>query len=739
MSDYNLPFSGDQTAEYLAKARDFSGVPLDDGLYAGSKTFTAYDQYVNDTGALFKLNPSVALGYAINVPLYPDAKNDPNLIPYSNFESASTEAIDEFNDVTVPQAISNFEDDAAQAIRNAGGVPLGDGQWGAGKTYTAYNEYLVFNGVPYKPLNVPYTTQGADPTQLPDLGSVQPFSNISREEIGSLSGVIFSTLADVNSEVSTGGAITLSIGDNINVLDYATGNNSGTLFFRVVAAGTGVHDGGQYIDLPAPGLQLKQNFKLPVSVKAYGAKGGGADDSVPFQMAINRSEEAICIPYDTYLLKNVNMRDNQEIISYGATITPLDNTSTAIVCNLKSDWAITGYITFKGHRLATSDHVDTGEVGLHFTGARGGKMENAIFKSFKGTGLVRDAGLVGYFGDQAQFSNIMLKDNILGAYHGQQFDSFSNLNVVGNDMGFISYGGNLNWHGGSVTDNIDGFKIVEGGNNAHGILVGVHIAHNLNRNIWIDKTLLGFTFLGCHLAGNAAGAPEGERGIIQITNSGGINFIGGRYACFVENTNDGTGGTNYFKNVHTGGYQEFNVYDPSPSGVALGGRAIDVSITGTTGQLLNGTLGSINEVAPLYFGVQRLKTEPQAIVSYDVMTWPDVIIHGDIKNKTPAMTPGIYEVGEYGGSLFKIEVDTVIRGTTLTSALIEIHVDGQIVNLQYGIDSGSAAGKEGRRFNFAITVYSNTDIKMKAIASGTDLEHAGGPYDSSLNITLLNK
>ena len=89
MPDYNLPYTGPETAEYLAKARDFSGVPLDDGLYAGSKTYTAYDEYLNDTGALFKLNPSVALGYAINVPLYPNAKDDPNLIPYISYESTA--------------------------------------------------------------------------------------------------------------------------------------------------------------------------------------------------------------------------------------------------------------------------------------------------------------------------------------------------------------------------------------------------------------------------------------------------------------------------------------------------------------------------------------------------------------------------------------------------------------------------------------------------------------------------
>ncbi len=233
MADYNLPYSGDETAEYLAKARDFSGEPLGDGLYAGSKTYTAYDQYLNDTGALFKLNPSVALGYAINVSLYPDAKDDPNLIPYSNFESASTEAIEQFEQDGV-EAIAEFESDAATAIRNAGGVPLGDGQWGAGKTYTAYNEYLVFNGVPYKPLNIPYTTQGADPTQSPDLENVQPWSNFNDGAV-----IAFANTGDMQSGVDVlGNSIQFKVGQEIS---------SGMSKWRVINSAVGLPlSGGLY-------------------------------------------------------------------------------------------------------------------------------------------------------------------------------------------------------------------------------------------------------------------------------------------------------------------------------------------------------------------------------------------------------------------------------------------------------------------------------------------------------------
>lgn len=91
------------------------------------------------------------------------------------------------------------------------------------------------------------------------------------------SGVEFETIDDIDDENSIGGKVSLLIGDSVVALDYATGNNSGLLFFKVVAAGTGVDDGGKYIDLPTLGLQLEQNMKLTPHVADWGAKGNAVD------------------------------------------------------------------------------------------------------------------------------------------------------------------------------------------------------------------------------------------------------------------------------------------------------------------------------------------------------------------------------------------------------------------------------------------------------------------------------
>ena len=70
--------------------------------------------------------------------------------------------------------IDSSQSQVNTAIQDSLNTPLGDGQWGIGKTFTAYNQYLVYDKTYYKPLVVPYTTQGADPTAIPDNTNVSP-------------------------------------------------------------------------------------------------------------------------------------------------------------------------------------------------------------------------------------------------------------------------------------------------------------------------------------------------------------------------------------------------------------------------------------------------------------------------------------------------------------------------------------------------------------------------------------
>jgi len=78
------------------------------------------------------------------------------------------------------RTISGINQDADNAISNAGGVPLGDGQYVLpDKTYTAFNQFLVQNGISYKPLTISHTTDIATYPNAADDPDLQPWQNLS--------------------------------------------------------------------------------------------------------------------------------------------------------------------------------------------------------------------------------------------------------------------------------------------------------------------------------------------------------------------------------------------------------------------------------------------------------------------------------------------------------------------------------------------------------------------------------
>lgn len=114
---------------------------------------------------------------------------------------------------------------------------------------------------------------------LQDKNGTQIFGGVSVDELVGLGALIndlsqshhFETVGDaVNSTID------LPINKTVVVADYAPGNKSGVLYFKVVAGGTGVADGGRYIDLPNIGKQLQQNLEAPFNIKSWGASANSS-------------------------------------------------------------------------------------------------------------------------------------------------------------------------------------------------------------------------------------------------------------------------------------------------------------------------------------------------------------------------------------------------------------------------------------------------------------------------------
>lgn len=159
------------------------------------------------------------------------------------------------------------------------------------------------------PITIP-----ADPSSDDGWALVNALTSAS---VGGLVSYTSNSVADMVLGVALNQSVQPSIGQSWVVLDYYGGlapSASGILFFKVVPDGTGTPDGGKIIQ--GSGVQFEQNLKIPVSIKAFGAKGDNLNDDNPsVQAAIDYTTE-VYAPRGDYLLHSpVNYRTQSTIFS----------------------------------------------------------------------------------------------------------------------------------------------------------------------------------------------------------------------------------------------------------------------------------------------------------------------------------------------------------------------------------------------------------------------------------------
>ncbi len=128
------------------------------------------------------------------------------------------------------------------------------------------------------------------------------------------------------------------LGSSVVVDDYyglPELNNSGVLFFKVVAAGTGVADGGKYIDIDST-RQLEQNLKRPYDPRSWGAYGNSdinkiTEDTIGIHGAVAYGSTHIGDGY--YYMDSTLVVDSKQTITSaaGATIDYRGATGAAVV------------------------------------------------------------------------------------------------------------------------------------------------------------------------------------------------------------------------------------------------------------------------------------------------------------------------------------------------------------------------------------------------------------------------
>lgn len=216
----------------------------------------------------------------------------------------------------VPSAGSITKVLARESLRRSyaeAGYNLVDGSFEAGGTLVNANDVLLQERIG-KAFSGPAGTVAAGTN--PASGGFVDVSNRLQRHFDSVS----SAVADAY----------LVVGNKVVVDNYHTNGNSGVLFFNVVAAGTGVADGGKYINT-ANGLQLMQNIRLPMSPSAWGAKADGTNDSVAINKMISYFKSMLPTPpaNKNYDAKGKGLDFSGRTYSLGATVdfSGIDNLS----------------------------------------------------------------------------------------------------------------------------------------------------------------------------------------------------------------------------------------------------------------------------------------------------------------------------------------------------------------------------------------------------------------------------
>lgn len=138
-----------------------------------------------------------------------DAKHDVNDI--EKFANSFDKDTNQF----ISQYVSRLPENNGKTVKTISGItnevyskiimtPLtSDGQWLSGESFDQYNQYMVYNGTPYKPkysTTLPYLS-----TTTPDFDFVEPFTDLTSANISKYTNIIFADEASLLSGNSIDG------------------------------------------------------------------------------------------------------------------------------------------------------------------------------------------------------------------------------------------------------------------------------------------------------------------------------------------------------------------------------------------------------------------------------------------------------------------------------------------------------------------------------------------------------
>lgn len=347
-----------------------------------------------------------------------------NSVLNATFAGVTTEEIAQATaDANTAAAAANNAADKAIAS------PINNGIWAAGVVFSAYNQFMVFSGVAYKPkitTTLPYTS-----TSTPDTNFVEPFSEITSKNVGDFSGLVFTNIANLKTGTLVGGQTitmtSLPVGTCVSWQGYTSpvdgGGNWGT-----IKTGAHTEDGISIFSLGATTYVEADFAGGVVNVKKGGATGDGTtDDFTALTRAITYAESSgiknIEFPAGTYRVSGqLTWNDKTHWKGYGRStvIKPLPAlTGQAVIKNTQVINALwSGYQSIKDISI-----INTG-VGI--TSTRGLEVEGAVWEWELDNVYIEGFGQAGLFLDRC-YRGIV---NNLGIYSCGQTGSEAPLTLT---------------------------------------------------------------------------------------------------------------------------------------------------------------------------------------------------------------------------------------------------------------------------------------------------------------------
>lgn len=216
-----------------------------------------------------------------------------------------------------------------------------------------------------------------------------------------------------------------------------------------------------------------------------------------------------------------NIRSGQRI-TCNATITHSDTTGIIFSASAVDDWVIDGQLMVYG-----AGNTNSTQTALYIAGCNRYRVYNLLAANIAGWGIKIDPGTyVAPYADQGKFFGCTSYNCYYGLEGtpgtGAEFCEFHGYTSVLCTWGTVVAAGNWQFLGGHDVQNVNGFTLLSGSNNAHGQCAGRSFNHNSSYNFRANGVTNGWVNVGCN-----AYADSAVLGYIWLTDSTGVTWIGG--------------------------------------------------------------------------------------------------------------------------------------------------------------------------------------------------------------------